>query len=105
MNTVVRDWFFVSIIDDDFLKGNVLFGYVVDDSSFRYLKDDFVCTSNILHINKSNQLITTESGNLYQILDKGRRSTVHFEDFELLRCGFNPLQIEVLRMSPTLMIH
>ncbi len=105
MNTVVRDWFFVSIIDDDFLKGNVLFGYVVYDSSFRFLKDDFVCTSNIIHINKSNQLITTESGSLYQILEKGKRAKIYYEEFELLRNGFNPLHIESIRKSPTLKVH
>jgi hypothetical protein len=105
MNTVIRDWFFVSVYEADFLKGNVLFGYVVYDSSFRFLKDDFVCTSNIIHINKSNQLITTQSGSLYQILDKGHRSTVYYEEFELLRNGFSPLHIEALRMSATLKIH
>jgi len=80
-------------------------GYVIDDSSFRYLKDDFVCTSNIMHINKSNQLITTQSGSLYQIIEKGKRAKVYYEEFELLRNGFSPLHIESLRMSETLKIH
>lgn len=105
MNTVLRDWFFVSIFEAENFVGNVLWGYVVDDSTCRFLKDDFVCTSNIVHINKSNQLITTNSGSLYQIIEKGLRSKIYYEEFELLRNGFSPPQVEALRMSPTLKIH
>jgi hypothetical protein len=105
MNTVIRDWFLVSVFDASDLIGNVIWGYVVDDSSFRYLKDDFVCTSNIIHINKINKLITTQSGSLYQTLEKGRCSKIYSEEFELLRIGFSPLHIEALRMSATLKVH
>jgi hypothetical protein len=63
MNTVIQDWFLVSVFDASGLIGNVIWGYVVDDSSCRFLKDDFVCTSNIIHINSSNKLITTSGLN------------------------------------------
>lgn len=105
MNTVIRDWFIVSIFDAENLVGNVLWGYVIYDSTCRYLKDDFICTSNIVRINSTNQLITTRSGSLYQTIEKGRRSKVYFDEFELLRNGFSPPQVEAIRMSPTLKIH
>jgi hypothetical protein len=85
MNTVIHDWFIVSVFDADFLMGKVLWGYVIDDSICRFLKGDFVCTSDIIRINSSNQLITTRSGNIYQIIEKGRRSKIYYEEFELLR--------------------
>ncbi len=99
MNTVLRDWFIVSVFDASYIIKNVLWGYVIYDASCRYSKGDIVCTSNIIHINKINKLITTQSGSLYQILDKGRCSKVYYEEFELLRNGFSPLHIEALRMS------
>jgi hypothetical protein len=105
MNTVIRDWFLVSVFDASDLIESVLFGYVIYDARCRYLKDDFICTSNIIHINSSNQLITTDSGNLYQTLEKGRYSKISLDEFELLRIGFNPLQVEALRMSPMLKVH
>lgn len=105
MNTVLRDWFIVSVFDASYLIKNVLWGYVIYDASCRYSKGDFVCTSNIIHINKINQLITTNSGSLYQTLEKGRCSKIYYEEFELLRNGFSPLHIDALRMSATLKIH
>ncbi|MBA6288576.1 hypothetical protein [Colwellia sp. MB3u-4] len=105
MNTVIRDWFLVSVFDASDLVERVLCGYVIYDARSHYLKDDFICTSNIIHINSSNQLITTDSGNLYQTIEKGRHSKIYLEEFELLRIGFNPLQIEALRISPVLKIH
>jgi hypothetical protein len=91
MNTIVKDWALVSIIDNGHFLGQVLWGFVVDDMSCRYLTNDYVSTSEIINI--YYQLITTNSGSLYQVIGKGRLSTIDYDDFELLRNGFNPEQI------------
>ena len=105
MNTVIRNWCIVSVFDGDILIRKVLWGYVIDDSSCRFLKDDFVCTSNIIRINITNELITTQSGSLYQVLDKGSAFKLDIEEFELLRIGFSPSQIEALRISSGFLKH
>ncbi len=105
MNTVIRDWYIVSIFDCKYLIGQVLWGYVVDDSSCRYLKGDFICTSKITRINSSNELITTQTGSLYQVIERGRRAELSYDEFELLRNGFSPDQIKALRITSTLKIH
>lgn len=105
MNTVIKDWVIVSVIDDEFLVGKVLWGIVIDDMSCRFIKDDYVCSSKIIDINIHNQLIKTFTGSLYQIIGNGHRAEIKFEEFELLRQGFNPKQIRELRESPDLVIH
>jgi len=45
MNTVIKDWCLVDVNDSGFLIGSVLWGIVVDDSSCRYLTNDYICTS------------------------------------------------------------
>jgi hypothetical protein len=95
MNTVVKDWCIVDVNDDGVLIGSVLWGIVVDDSSIRYMVNDYVCTSRITKIYQ--YLITTSSNSLYQIIGEGSLACIEFEDFELLRNGFNPQQINELR--------
>ncbi len=97
MNTVVKDWSLVSIIDNEHFLGRVLWGVVVEDMSCRYLTDDYVSTSKIIKI--YHQLITTNSGSIYQVIGKGRLSTINYDDFELLRNGFSPEQIFALCSS------
>lgn len=104
MNTVISDWSIVSIIDDNGLKiGDVLWGIVIDDSSCRFLKNDYVCSSEIVKV--FHQLVTTSSGSVYQVLGNGIDSEILFSEFELLRHGFSPKQIKDLRLSPGLKIH
>lgn len=105
MNTVIKDWVIVSVIDNKQPIGKVLYGIVIDDMSCRFLKGDYVCSSNIKDINLYNQLIKTESGSLYQILGNGKRAEIQIEEFELLRQGFNPEQVISIRQSPTLKGH
>jgi hypothetical protein len=50
MNTVITDWFVVSVYDENLLIGIVLYGTVINDSSCRYLKGDYVCISAITTI-------------------------------------------------------
>jgi len=103
MNTVVKDWSLVSIIDDEHCLGQVLWGVVVDDMSCRYLINDFVSTSKIIKI--YHQLITTNSGSIYQIIGKGRLTSINYGDFELLRNGFSPEQIFALSKSSKPTMH
>jgi hypothetical protein len=104
MNTIISDWSIVSIIDDNGLKiGDVLWGIVIDDSSCRFLKNDYVCSSKIVKV--YHQLITTNSGSIYQVIGNGVESEINFSEFELLRHGFSPKQIKDLRLSSGLKIH
>jgi len=105
MNTIIKDWVIVSIIDNEKVIGKVLWGIVIDDMSCRFLKGDYVCSSTINDINIYNQLIKTQSGSLYQILGDGKRAEIKIEEFELLRQGFNPDQIISIRQSPKLKVH
>ena len=105
MNTVIKDWVIVSVIDDDLLVGKVLWGIVIDDMSCRFFKDDYVCSPEIVNIHSYKQLIKTSGGSLYQIIGDGHRAEIKFEEFELLRHGFNPQQIKELRESPYLKVH
>ena len=98
MNTVLKDWCLVDVNDDGILIGSVLWGIVVDDSSIRFLVNDYVCTSRITKVYQ--QLITTSSNSLYQLIGEGSHTCIEFKDFELLRSGFNPQQINELRNSP-----
>jgi len=105
MNTVISNWWIVSIIDNDMLVGKILWGTVIDDMSCRFIKGDYVSSSTIIDINVDSQLIKTESGSLYQILGKGRRAKIRMEEHELLRQGFNPAQIIAIRPSAKLKVH
>jgi hypothetical protein len=105
MNTIIKDWIIVSIKDTGKLVGRVLWGIVVDDMSCRFLKDDYVCSSEIVKVHSYNQLIKTSGGSLYQIIGYGHRTEIKFQEFELLRHGFNPSQIKELRDSPDRKVH
>ena len=102
MNTVVKDWIIVSVLDNEQLIGEVLYGTVIDDMTCRFATGDYVSTSQIMNFNSS--LITTATGSLYQILGKGRRAIIDFDDFELLRNGFSPEYIKALN-QPSLLVH
>jgi hypothetical protein len=99
MNTVVKDWCLVDVNNSGFLIGSVLWGIVVDDSSFRFSVNDYVCTSEITKV--YHQLIKTTSNSIYQVLGKGHHASIEYDDFELLRNGFNPQQINELRVLVT----
>lgn len=105
MNTVISDWWIVSIIDNDITVGKILWGTVIEDMSCRFLKGDYVCSTMIVVININNQLIKTQSGSLYQILGDGKRAKVKMEEYDLLLQGFNPEQIIAIRSSAKLKVH
>ena len=103
MNTIVKDWIIVSVLDDEQLIGEVLYGTVIDDMTCRFASGDYVSTSQIMNIDSS--LITTATGSLYQVLGKGRMAIVDFDDFELLRNGFSPEMINQLNLAPNDYFH
>ena len=105
MNTIVSSWQIVSIVEEEMLIGEVLWGIVVDDPTCRFAKEDYVCTSQIMESNLDINLIKTASGNLYQLLGNGKRATINYDDFELLRHGFSPEQINQLNLAPNGFFH
>lgn len=105
MNTIVKDWQIVSLIEGDDLIGRVLFAAVIEDTSCRYRKDDYVCTSKIKSISIERNLVFTHSGSVYQILGEGAKAEIDFKDFELLRNGFSPQQINKLNLAPNDYFH
>jgi len=105
MNTIVTDWYIVSVMEGKDQIGKVIWGTIVDDMTCRFANGDYLCTSAIIKVNSSNQLITTTSGNLYQVLGKGKRAIIDFNDFELLRNGFSPDMINQLNLAPNDYFH
>jgi hypothetical protein len=87
------------------LIGEVIWGTIVDDMSCRFARGDYLCTSTIVKVNSSNQLITTSSGSLYQVIGIGKKAIINFDDFELLRNGFSPEMINQLNMGPNDYFH
>lgn len=105
MNTIVKDWQIVSIVDGQELIGKVLWGICVDDMTYRFNKGDYISTSKITEISPNNQLIKTASGSLYQVIGAGRKAEVQMKDFSLLRQGFSPEQIALLSSLPSGLFH
>lgn len=97
MNTVVKNWQIVAVYEGKERIGDVLYATVVDDSTIRFCKGDYVTTSKIESFNHYNQLLNTASGNVYQLLGTGCKANIDFSDFELLRQGFSPQQIECFK--------
>lgn len=105
MNTIVTDWYIVLVMKGKDRIGEVIWGTIVDDMTCRFSTGDYLCTSGIVKINSSNQLITTSSGSLYQVIGKGRKAVIDFDDFELLRNGFSPEMINQLNLTPNDYFH
>lgn len=94
--TIVRNWFIVSVMEKEHRIGYVIYGIVEEDERFRFTKGDYVSTSRILNIEPKKGLITTVSGNLYQLSGRGRKEVISSENFELMRNGLSPDQIRML---------
>lgn len=105
MKTIVKNWFIVSVMDHDKRLGNVIYGYIVSDESFRFNTGEYVCTSKLVDIQPELNLAKTASGSLYQLLGKGRKAIIDFDDFELLRNGFSPIQIKALNQTSPKVAH
>ena len=105
MNTIVSDWCIVSVMEGKEQVGKVIWGTIVDDMTCRFARGDYLCTSAIVKVNSSNQLITTSSGSLYQVIGTGKKAIIDFDDFELLRNGFSPEMINQLNLAPNDYFH
>lgn len=100
METFVKNWQIVEIFDSETVIGDVLWGIVEDDQTFRFYTGDYVCSSKITRVDIENHVVITASKSIYKLLGKGYKSKVAFSDFELLRSGFSPQEIEKLNQSP-----
>jgi len=99
MDTIVCDWQIVTVKDEEYNIGKVLWGICVEDNSFRFAKGVYICTSRLVEIKPKKNLIKTASGSIYKVVGDGKKATVELCDFELLRNGFSPLQIETLKAT------
>ncbi|WP_233081185.1 hypothetical protein [Rheinheimera soli] len=97
MNTKVKDWHIVSIYDNDLLVGRVLWGICTQDMTSRFSVGDYVCTSKIVEILPKDNLVKTCSGSTYLAEGDGKKSEIQVQDFELLRGGLSPDEINFLK--------
>ena len=105
MNTILKDWYIVSVFEGKELLGKILWGICVDDMTYRFAIGDYVCTSKIEFISPMTHLIRTVNGSLYQVIGEGRKVEVQVKDFELLRKGFSPDQITQLNLISHDLLH
>jgi hypothetical protein len=105
MNTTVKDWYIVAVMDGEQLVGKVLHGTVADDQTFRFYEGDYVTTSRIVSMDVKAQQVITASNSLYDLKGSGKRAIIDLDDFELLRNGFSPEQIKALNSSSPLLAH
>ena len=105
MKTTVSNWYIVTVMNEDELIGEVLWGIVVDDPTCRFVREDHVCTSQIMKVHIGEQIIETASGSCYQAFGKGQKAIIDFDDFELLRLGFSPRQIKALNQAKAAVAH
>ncbi|MCB5228355.1 hypothetical protein JAO78_016235 [Alishewanella sp. 16-MA] len=100
MHTIVNNWQIIAIIDSGEVIGRVLWGICVKDSSCRFDVGDYICTSRIVAIMPSERLITTHTGSSYQVRGDGTEAAIQVRDFEFLRQGFSPDEINLLNLAP-----
>lgn len=105
MITVIKDWQVVTIFENNQPIGRVIYATVVDDSTFRFTPGDYLCTSQITEVNIATRFIKTASGSIYQPLGEGKKSSIEFADFELLRSGFSPQEINTLNSLTPESVH
>lgn len=98
MNTVLKDWHIVSILENGELVGKVLWGICVEDETFRFEAGDYVCSSKIVEIIPTDKLVKTIKGSIYLLEGHGTTAEVNVEDFELLRQGYSPADINRIRV-------
>jgi len=103
MITEIREWFIVGIYESDFseeqYQGSVLWGIVVYDETMRFSPDDYVCSSLIKTIIQDENQVFTRSGSTYLLLDDGNEAKIYLNEFPLLRKGFSPVEIKIIRAA------
>ena len=109
--TTVYDWIIVSVYDrydrndDNTFVGKVLYGFVLDDQTYRFAHNDYVTTSRIEKCDFKRGIVETHSVSIYVLQGKGTEATIEFRDFELLRNGFSPEQIKRLNLESNETFH
>jgi hypothetical protein len=93
MQTTVRDWYVIKVLDGETLVGQLLWGFVID--SDRFSAGDYVCTSMIDEIKE--QHIITAKGSYYVVEGTGKTFEAYLSEVDLLRKGYSPDQITRLR--------
>lgn len=96
MNTTVKNWSIVAVMDGEQLVGEVLYGIVQDDQTYRFFNGDYVTTSRIVMMDFKARQVITASNSHYFLEGSGKRAIIDLDDFELLRNGFTPEQIRAL---------
>ena len=103
--TTVYNWIIVSVYDrydqqdHNTFVDKVLYGFVLDDQTYRFAPNDYVTTSRIEKCDLNRGIIETHSGSVYVLHRAGTYATIDFRDFELLRNGFSPEQIKRLNLE------
>ena len=111
MKTTVSNWYIVTVMSEGELIGEVLWGIVVDDPTCRFVREDYVCKSQITIVHIDEKIIETATGSCYQALGNGKKVIIDFDDFddfddfELLRHGFIPQQIRALNQAKATVAH
>ena len=105
MSTTVKDWYIVSVFDDEELIGKILWGTCEEDETYRFSPGSYISTSKIEKIFPNKRLIITASGSFYNVIGSGDVAEVQLKDFELLRHGFSPEQITQLNLAPNGFFH
>jgi hypothetical protein len=99
MHTILKQWQIVSIFQNESLVGKVLWGICAGDMTGRFTIGDYVCTSAIDAIIPADKTIKTHSGSIYLVEGDGETASIQIEDVELLRRGFSPAEINLLKNS------
>ena len=80
--TTVYDWIIVSVYDrydkndDNMFVGKVLYGFVLDDQTYRFAPNDYVTTSRIEKCDLNRGIIETHSGSVYVLQGVGTDEVV-----------------------------
>lgn len=91
--------------DDNTFVGKVLYGFVLDDQTYRFTPNDYVTTSRIEKCDRNRGIIETHSGRVYLLHGAGTDATIDFRDFELLRMGYSPQQISKFNSAVISTLH
>lgn len=102
MKTLVKNWQIVEIVSNGKAIGSVLWGTIIEDFTYRFSAGEYVSTSKIIRLDLEYFFIITASRSVYQLVGNGINSNVNLKDFELLRNGFSPQQIDNLNNSISL---
>lgn len=96
MYTIVKNWQIVSVIESGESMGAVLWAICAEDLTNRFCNGDYICTSKIVEIDPEARLVKTYRGSSYYLQGEGIKAEINVKDFELLRQGFSPQQIQQL---------